>query len=123
MENASKALLMASGILIGILILTLMITLFMSTREISTTYENKKKEESIQKFNVNFTKYLGREDLTIHEVVTICNFAVKNGFEPSDIQGYKTKDNIKDDNNKYKLIIKEYSEDGYVNSIGFEIVK
>ena len=74
MENASKALLMAGGILIGILILSLMTTLFVSSKQLSTSYDNTKNEEAIQRFNVNFTKYLGH-DLTIHQVVTMKNFA------------------------------------------------
>ena len=78
MENASKALLMAGGILIGILILSLMTTLFVSSRQLSANYDNTKNEEAIQRFNVNFTKYLG-QDITIHQHITIKNFAdIKN---------------------------------------------
>ena len=79
MENAAKALLMAGGILIGILILALMVTLFESSRNLSDSYESTKKQEAIQQFNTNFTKYLG-QDITIHDVLTICNFAKENGF-------------------------------------------
>jgi len=79
MENASKALTMAAGILVGVLILALMVTLFASSNEVSAEYEQTKKSEAIQQFNTNFTKYLG-QDLTIHDVLTICNFAKENGF-------------------------------------------
>lgn len=118
MENASKALLMAGGILLGVLILALMVTLFASSKSLSNSYETTKQSEAIQQFNVNFTKYLG-QDLTIHQVVTICNFALENGFSENDIKGLKTKDNIKNNNSKYKLTINSYSDDGYVNSISF----
>lgn len=74
MENASKALLMAGSILIGVLIMSLMVTVFMSTNTIYAEHEETKKSEAIQQFNVNFTKFLGK-DITIHEVVTICNYA------------------------------------------------
>lgn len=84
MENASKALLMAAGILIGILILSLMTSLFISSKELSSSYEETKKSEAIQQFNVNFTQYLG-QDLNIHQVITIYNFAKQNGFEELDI--------------------------------------
>ena len=77
MENASKALLMAAGILMGVLILALMVTLFISSQDITKSYEETKQSEAVQQFNVNFTKYLG-QDLTIHQVVTICNFAYNN---------------------------------------------
>lgn len=131
MENASKALLMAAGILVGILILSLMVTLFMSSRELSHRYEETKESESIQQFNVNFTKYIGQE-LTIHQVVTICNFAKKenNKIQEVTINGTTyAKDKIKDivegyspnadSIKKYKLIIMSFSDKGYVNEIRF----
>ena len=74
MENASKALLMAAGILVGILILALMVTLFISSKQLSTTYDETRQSVAIQQFNVNFTEYIG-QDLTIHQVITIYNFA------------------------------------------------
>ena len=114
MENASKALLMAAGVLIGILILTLMVTLFMSARDFSKKYDETKKSEAVQQFNVNFTKYLGQE-LTIHQVVTICNFADLNNVI---VEGKKTVENIKNDEVKiYKLTIIKYSEEGYITQI------
>ena len=122
MENASKALLMAAGILVGILILSLMTTLFVSSKQLSTSYDRTKNEEAIQRFNANFIKYLGRE-LTIHEVVTISNFAELNEVE---VYGAKTKDEIKDivkeypDMETYTLTINSYSDDGYVDSISFD---
>ena len=128
MENASKALLMAGGILIGILILALMVTLFVSSREMSNSYDQRKQEEAIQQFNVNFTRYLGEKKLTIHEVVTICNFAKLNNV--SITSGEKTSEDIKgivevyssseDSIEKYTLKINSYSDEGYINSISFE---
>lgn len=124
MENASKALLMAGGILLGVLILALLVTVFTGSKSLSDSYERAKQEEAIQQFNVNFTKYLGQK-LTIHEVVTICNFANKNnvtvtgGFSETiadkiseDVASY-TSTSIK----TYKLEIKSYSDEGYVNKI------
>lgn len=118
MENASKALIMAGGILLGVLILALMVTLFASSKSLSNSYETTKQSEAVQQFNTNFTKYLGK-DLTIHEVVTICNFALENGFSENNIIGLQTKDNIMNNNAKYKLTINGYSDEGYVNSITF----
>ena len=56
MENASKALLMAGGILIGILLLALMVTLFAGAGSLSKSYDEAKQSEAIQNFNSNFTK-------------------------------------------------------------------
>ena len=138
MENASKALLMAAGVLVGILILTLMITLFATSSSLSKSYDNAKHEEAVQQFNANFTKYVG-EDITIHDVVTITNFANKYGVIVK-IDGVTVDSNynysqaIKEDVSKYsydkdtdtvsmdtyKLKIEEYSEDtGYVSKIKF----
>ena len=130
MENASKALLMAGGILIGVLILSLMTTLFVSSKQLSTSYDNTKNAEAIQRFNVNFTKYLGL-DLTIHEVVTICNFAdidsnkviqvnVVGEYSSQDIQDI-VEVYTKEENSiqKFELTINNYSPEGYINAISF----
>lgn len=130
MENASKALLMAASILIGILILSLIVTLFASARDVSSSYENEKKAEAVQRFNANFTKYLG-QNLTIHQVVTICNFAdinnnkvqqvtVIGGYTKNDIQEIvNSYTNGEDGVQTYTLKIEEYSEEGYVKTISF----
>ena len=128
MENASRALLMAGGILLGILILSLMVTLFASSSSLSKTYDESKQSEAIQRFNANFTQYLGEDRLTIHEVVTICNFADIN--DVSVTTGRKTNEDIKSivdsySNDEstiqmYTLKINSYSEEGYINSISFE---
>lgn len=117
MENASKALLMAAGVLIGVLILTLMATLFMSAREFSKKYDEAKESEAVQQFNVNFTKYLGRP-LTIHQVVTICNFADLNNVAVSGtrLQAEHIKGN-EEIIQTYILTITEYSDEGYVTEI------
>lgn len=115
MENASKALLMAGGILVGVLILALMLTLFLSSRELSTGYEQTKRSEAVHQFNVNFTKYLG-QDLTIHQVITITNFATQNNVN---ITGGKTTSDISEDtlNKVYKLTIDTYDGNGYITKI------
>ena len=118
MENASKALLMAGGILVGVLILALMITLFISSSKISSEYDNTKQITGVQQFNVNFTKYLG-QDLTIHQVITITNFANQNNVSISGISGGKTTSDISEDTLKkvYKLTIDTYDENGYITKI------
>lgn len=126
MENASKALLMAAGILIGILILALAVTLFASSNSLTAEYDKTKKAEAIQQFNVNFTKYLGQQ-LTIHQVVTITNFANANNIQRVNIEGITYNySNIQSDVNeynnsiqKYKLKILGYSDEGYINQISF----
>lgn len=70
MSNASQALIMAAGILLGVLILALIVTLFASSSSLTTKYDEAKQVEAVQQYNTVFTKYIG-SDLTIHEVMTI----------------------------------------------------
>ncbi len=127
MENASKALLMAAGVLLGILILALMTTLLISSKNLSMSYEETKQSEAVQQFNANFTKYVGH-DITIHDVVTICNFAENNNVHKvTVVTGAKNQSKIlydvekydKDNIITYKLKIKNFTNEGYVNAISF----
>lgn len=74
MENASKALLIAGGVLIAILILSLGVYLAATFSQLGTTYEGVNEENEIKKFNSNFIKYEGRTDITAQEIITIINF-------------------------------------------------
>lgn len=74
MENASKALLIAGGILIAILIVTVAVYLFANYGSIGKSYDQTLQTTETQKFNENFTRYEGREDVTIQEIVTLYNF-------------------------------------------------
>ena len=133
MENASKALLMAAGVLIGVLILALMVTSFASSKSLFNNYEAIKEAEAIQQFNVNFTKYVGR-NLTIHDVITIYNFAIEKGMPTSNISKsgsfnidtdqistdiLEEKNYVEPAKVYYKMRIIEYSDDGYVSKIEF----
>ena len=120
MENASKALLMAAGVLVGVLILSLMVTLFTSASMLSKDYDETKSAEAVQRFNANFIKYVGK-DLTIHDAVTISNFAKANGVS---VLNAKYENMIRSDVNEYPTPIKTYtlnitgySVNGYINSI------
>ena len=67
MENASKALLMAAGVLIGVLILSLAVYLFANFGTASAEIHKQKDMNEINKFNTQFTSYEGKE-CTIHEI-------------------------------------------------------
>lgn len=78
MENASKALLIAAEILIGVIILTVMALLFSRMLELSDSYQAKQETQKVVMFNVEYQKYetLDNEDkayLTSEEVVTLVN--------------------------------------------------
>ena len=130
MENASKALIMAAGVLLGVMVISLGTYLFSvfggSSREISGQIEQNK----ISEFIVQFTKYLGIETLRVHDVVNIANLAMENNKnyygndfnilknsknEPFYIQvklensGSYSTSNLELNENKFEDFIKEYS--------------
>lgn len=78
MENASKALLMAGGVLLGVLILSLAVFLFTNFGGTSSRIHDNIEENQIAQFNSQFTKYAGNENVTIHDVVTMANLATEN---------------------------------------------
>mgnify|MGYP004635169463 FL=1 len=57
MENISKALLIAAGVLIGILVLTIAVYLFINFGKTSREYAEKLDKIEIQKYNGNFDKF------------------------------------------------------------------
>ncbi len=78
MENATNALLMAGGVLIGVLILTLAVYLYMSFgAEARENYELMERQQ-IVRFNAQFTKYVGIKDLTVYDVASVIAAARKN---------------------------------------------
>lgn len=78
MENASKALIMAAGILIGILIISLGVFLFVNFASTSTTLHAQIKQEQIDQFNAQFTSYEAKDDNTIYDILTLVNLAKNN---------------------------------------------
>lgn len=85
MENASKALLMAGGALIAMLIIAVAVFLFNTYGQIAPSYQKKMEEIEVKKFNSNFTKFEGRKDITVQEIISIVNF-VKNYEEETEIK-------------------------------------
>lgn len=84
MENASKALLLAAGTLIGILIIVVAVRMFSSASGVTESYYSQESESEVAAFNSNFTKFVGAtngEDdgeiqfATIHDVISTANFA------------------------------------------------
>lgn len=78
MENASKALIMAAGILISVLILSLAVYLIATFGSSSAEIQKINEEKIISEFNSQFTVYDGRKDLTIYDVITVANYAKEN---------------------------------------------
>lgn len=75
MENASKALIYAGEILVGVLLLTLMVFLFQSLGTFSDTVDKNIETKNINEFNAPLEKYRGRTDITAHDIITMGNYA------------------------------------------------
>lgn len=143
MENASKALLMAASILIAMLVIGLGTYLFNIFGTFSKNQQEKLYDNAVAQFNTQFTKYETMEEITIHDIITLANYAkdynLANEITDSDsayitifLQGIgniETKSTIDKNtliqdaiNNKikYKLIDIQYNEKtGRVNKISF----
>ena len=86
MENATKALLIAAGVLIGVLILSVGVTLYTSLGSYIDSYQKEIDERAVQKFNEQFTRYINAESaladikftLTIQDIVTVASIAYQN---------------------------------------------
>lgn len=119
MENATKALLMAGGILLSILIVTLAASMFGSTNSLTDQYSKSLSQEEITTFNSNFTKYLGKP-FTLHVAQTIYNFAKSNNVNVTFSDAGKFNDRIADNTireEQYDITINGYDSNGYINSI------
>lgn len=117
MENASKALLMAAGVLIGVLVLALIIYLFTyfgaETQKISEIINQNK----LTKYNAQYTVYDGRKDLSVYDVVSIINTAYENNEKHKDDSTYTT---------EYQVIVSmngENKADTDIQNLSQEITK
>ena len=86
MENAVQALIIAAGVLIGVMILSLGISLYSSLGGYITKTQEQAISKEIQQFNEQFLKYINCNDSTsevefvlkIQDIVTAANSAYEN---------------------------------------------
>lgn len=148
MENASKALVMAGGVLIGILILSLAVYLFVDFGTTSAEINKQKAEQQIVQFNSRFTSYQGLKDkdgewkITIYDIISLASYAKEYNkfYEDSgrdsitvNLDGSPVQENdyqsLIDDNTIDGVITKfrcgkiEYDSEGRVREINFSIFR
>lgn len=111
MENASKALLMAASILIGMLILSLAVYLFVSFGTTSAELHKQKEEQQLQQFNAQFISYEGKEGITIYDVVTVANLATESNI----YYEFGKRDVVTDGKDNYISVIFQNSSIGEYN--------
>jgi hypothetical protein len=78
MENASKALIMAGEVLIGVLVLSLLAIAFRAAGSFSKAVDDNIQTKLINEFNVKFENY-NKDNLTAQDVITIANLAKECG--------------------------------------------
>lgn len=123
MENASKALLFAASVLIGIMVLSIGVYLFATFGKTSADINEEIRDNQVAQFNSQFTKYDGRSDVTIHDIITMGNIAKENNYNYD-----LSRENAGNENTFYINIVKngnpnteqffEEVVDSYANNIG-----
>ena len=66
MENASRALIMAAGVLVGVLLLSLAVYLFTIFGNFGSEMTTQMNEKNLSEFNAQFTKYESYQDENGH---------------------------------------------------------
>lgn len=78
MENASKALIIAGGMLIAIMVASLFVYLFTSYGSYAEDMYDRINERQITEANNEYTRYEGSDENTIYDVVSVINKAKDN---------------------------------------------
>lgn len=111
MENASNALIIAGGVLIGILIISLAVYLFVDFGSTSAEINKQTEEQQLVQFNTKFTYYENKEGLTIYDVVTVAGYAQENNsyYGDDDKDEYYV--------NNYKITVTLISKRGRTDNV------
>lgn len=125
MENASKALIMAGGILIAIIIIALLIKGYTNVSIFQKTKLSEEEQEKLVAFNEQYTKYLGQYVYGI-EVSTLMNKCEDDGNVIVELEKGSTipPNDVGQDTKYYKCTGIEYDNStGKVKKIKFAEVK
>ena len=83
-ENSTNALMIAAGVLISVMIISLAVYLFKSSADFAETYYADINSKTVQAFNNKFEIY-NTDNVTIQDIITLANFArdtnISNGVE------------------------------------------
>lgn len=77
MENASKALIIAGGVLIAVLVVSLQVYLFADFGATAARINAENVDKQLLEFNARFTSYADKE-VTIHDIITVAHYAIEN---------------------------------------------
>lgn len=131
MENATRALFMAVGVLIGILILTLGVYLYNSLSSYKDDVDKQMEANALNQFNTQFMQYVNVEQdggselfkITMQDIVTVASLAYENNQQygltyedAGDENSYYVKVNIKNYKNKEGSSTKIEGVEQYINN-------
>ena len=74
MENASKAIMIAGGVLIGVLILSMFVYVFRAAARTNQSYDENQIQKQLEAYNSQFEIY-NKDSNTISELLTLINLA------------------------------------------------
>ena len=111
MENAAKALYIASGVLIGALIIVVAVTLFSNLQVYVDESRDQIRFNDLNSFNTKYTNYINSMDdgrtidfeLKIQDVVTAANLAYENNLKLN-YDAYKNVDPPESNDNLYVAV-------------------
>ena len=75
MENATKALLIAGGVLIAVIMVSIAVYLNSLYSDQADQYSETISAVELQKFNSKFDVFIGRDNITAQEIVSVVNLA------------------------------------------------
>lgn len=92
MENSTKAILMAAGVLFALLTLSLVTVMIGNIQTISEAENSKQQTKELQEWNAQWEAY-NKEIMYGSEVITVINKAAQSNYE-----GYEVKITVKKEN-------------------------
>lgn len=108
MENASKALLMAGGILIAVMIVSLLVRSVFSMSKFEMAQLTEEEQAQLIAYNEQYTKYLGQYVYGT-DVITVINKSLNNSIYPVTVKikfvgeyTYKVKGNYNSSTKSYE---------------------
>lgn len=107
MENVSKALMIAGGVLIGILVTTLLLVGLSRMRHYQEVQESSKKNEQLSEFNSQFESY-NKQVITGYELISIAHMTNDTNNRYVSSEGYK----------EVKVYVKPKSSDPSNSTLG-----
>lgn len=74
MEKASKALIMATGVILGVMLLSLMLYIFRQGAKVTKSYDERQISRQLELYNSNF-EYYNKSNNTIMDIISLANLA------------------------------------------------